>query len=85
MIPNDNCSFFVLDAFVPVDSACFIDCSCCHVYTELKFLSYFIDINECAANTHNCHVQATCTNTVGSFTCQCNVGYEGSGTLCVGK
>ena len=45
----------------------------------------FIDINECTANATHCDVKATCTNTIGSFTCQCNLGYEGNGTHCVGK
>jgi hypothetical protein len=35
------------------------------------------DINECAAGgTHNCNIQATCTDTVGSFTCACKAGYS---------
>ena len=45
---------------------------------------YFIDIDECAGNSDNCHVNATCSNTVGGFTCQCNEGFEGNGTHCVG-
>jgi hypothetical protein len=47
------------------------------------------DINECAPGAmapydDNCDVNATCTNTVGSFTCACNtsLGYAGSGTSC---
>lgn len=47
-------------------------------------LSFFIDINECNANTDNCHVKAICANTVGSFTCTCRSGYEGNGTVCTG-
>ncbi|WP_216627220.1 FG-GAP-like repeat-containing protein [Corallococcus exercitus] len=40
------------------------------------------DVNECAAGTDNCDENATCTNTVGSFTCACNAGYEGDGVTC---
>ncbi|MFE8596306.1 FG-GAP-like repeat-containing protein [Archangium violaceum] len=40
------------------------------------------DVNECAAGTDNCNENATCTNTVGSFTCACNAGYEGNGVTC---
>ncbi|CAB4029890.1 Carboxypeptidase regulatory-like domain-containing, partial [Paramuricea clavata] len=35
------------------------------------------------ASTENCHVKATCTNTIGSFTCECIAGYEWNGTHCV--
>ena len=40
--------------------------------------------NKCAIGTHNCHVRATCTNTVGSHTCACNTGYYGNGSTCSG-
>ncbi|KAL9954064.1 hypothetical protein ACROYT_G041555 [Oculina patagonica] len=40
------------------------------------------DIDECLANTHDCDSLATCTNTDGSFTCACNVGYTGNGKSC---
>jgi hypothetical protein len=40
------------------------------------------DEDECAAGTDNCHSNASCSNTHGSFTCSCNSGYSGSGTSC---
>ena len=44
------------------------------------------DIDECAnATTNNCDSNANCTNTVGGFTCTCNQGYIGNGTICEGK
>ena len=44
----------------------------------------FLDINECMLGTHNCHNNATCFNTNGSFTCTCNIGHSGNGTKCEG-
>ena len=41
-----------------------------------------VDINECTNGTANCDVNATCTNTTGSFTCKCNPGFTGDGTTC---
>ncbi|KAJ1480670.1 hypothetical protein T484DRAFT_1809848 [Baffinella frigidus] len=35
--------------------------------------------DECCEETHNCDINATCTNTVDSFTCECDPGYEGDG------
>ena len=43
-----------------------------------------LDFNECTTNQHNCHEDATCNNTRGSWNCFCNQGYTGSGTLCQG-
>ena len=34
---------------------------------------------------HNCHADANCTNTKGSFYCTCLNGYSGDGVLCTGK
>jgi len=43
---------------------------------------YNNDVDECAKNKDNCDVNATCTNTIGSFTCECNDGYSGDGVTC---
>ena len=40
------------------------------------------DIDECAEETDDCDVNATCTNTSGTFTCFCNSGYTGDGRTC---
>jgi len=42
-----------------------------------------IDIDECSGS-NNCHAQATCTNTIGSYTCACKAGYSGNGLNCAG-
>ena len=33
---------------------------------------------------HSCHVNATCTNTKGSYVCTCHPGYTGNGSDCTG-
>ena len=57
------------------------------IVTLLKRSNYFLlDINECSnADDNNCHENAICTNTNGSFTCLCESGYTGNGTTCNGK
>ncbi|XP_066290717.1 adhesion G protein-coupled receptor E2-like isoform X3 [Branchiostoma lanceolatum] len=40
------------------------------------------DVDECALGTDTCHDQATCANTPGSYTCDCNSGYTGNGNSC---
>lgn len=41
-----------------------------------------VDIDECATNRADCHADARCTNTEGSFTCACNPGHIGDGLTC---
>ena len=45
---------------------------------------YFIDIDECSQRSHTCDKNATCTNTDGSFKCQCEIGFSGDGHTCKG-
>lgn len=42
----------------------------------------FADIDECTSGSHNCHQRASCTNTVGSYSCSCNSPYTGNGKTC---
>ena len=42
-----------------------------------------LDINECLSVP--CHANASCTDTEGSFDCQCNKGYSGTGFSCSSK
>uniref|UniRef100_A0A0G4I1I8 EGF-like domain-containing protein n=1 Tax=Chromera velia CCMP2878 TaxID=1169474 RepID=A0A0G4I1I8_9ALVE len=40
------------------------------------------DVDECAESSHNCHSDAECNNTNGSFVCSCNTGFNGTGVNC---
>ena len=60
----------------------------------VTFLLLILDINECNAGllsdhhmafAHNCHADANCTNTKGSFYCTCHTGYSGDGVTCISK
>ena len=42
-------------------------------YTSLLLL----DIDECSNGSHDCDVNANCTNTNGSHSCTCKEGYTG--------
>ena len=44
-----------------------------------------IDIDECELGFDDCNENATCTDTVGSFSCTCNPGYSGNGLNCTSK
>ena len=41
-------------------------------------------MDECASD-NECHANAQCTNTAGSYTCACLDGYAGDGKNCTGK
>ena len=42
-----------------------------------------VDIDECTENKHNCDSKAYCTDTDGSYTCNCYTGFSGDGETCV--
>ena len=48
------------------------------------FIYDFTDIDECKGN-HSCHLNATCTNNLGSHVCECHPGYIGNGRNCTGE
>ena len=41
------------------------------------------DVNECIDGSHRCNINGDCTNTEGSYTCECHIGYTGYN--CSGK
>ncbi|PIK53340.1 putative fibrillin-1 [Apostichopus japonicus] len=60
-------------------------CSCRKGYSlSLDDSATCLDEDECELNTHNCDENAFCTNTEGSFQCNCTDGYYGDGFNCTG-
>ena len=45
----------------------------------------FPDIDECDEGLDECHINATCENTVGSYECYCFTGFTGNGFDCTSK
>ena len=43
------------------------------------------NVDECNTGTHDCDINAACTDTECGFICQCNSGYRGNGTSCTFK
>ena len=52
--------------------------------SEVRLTFITTDIEECEENRDNCHRNAECENTIGSFTCTCDDGYVGDGVSCDG-
>ena len=60
-----------------------------HVHMHIKvfiheYIFTYLEINECSDGTHVC--SHTCTNTIASYTCDCNTGFllETDGITCSG-
>ena len=45
----------------------------------------FPDVDECSQGMNDCHVNATCNNTEGSYNCSCKNGFTGDGFACKGE
>ena len=85
--------YFLCATLIPVYLSFYMHC----IHHNIKHMDLIIltlpptsclvsaDVNECAESTHNCHQNATCNNTEGSFDCSCNIGYTGNGSFCMGK
>ena len=43
------------------------------------------DVNECNDGSHECSPNATCTNEMGNYTCDCKDGFSGNGFSCQGR
>ena len=49
---------------------------------SLRFYFGTTDINECELGVDQCTTNATCSNTEGSYECNCNTGFTGDGISC---
>ena len=71
------CSFSGNDSVVLPHKGSRAPSNICNIY----FIS---DDDECTTGEDDCDDNAICTNTVGSFTCACKLGYIGDGKSCTG-
>jgi hypothetical protein len=44
----------------------------------------YLDIDECSG-INDCHPDAICTDTMGSYTCECKPGFNGDGRSCASR
>lgn len=49
---------------------------------RVSHVSPLIDFDECKQGVSDCDDNAECMDTVGSFSCQCNIGFVGDGKTC---
>ncbi|KAL9986471.1 hypothetical protein ACROYT_G000626 [Oculina patagonica] len=69
--------------FTPCEFGCDVQTKTCLCLRGYKMIAGSChDMDECASKKHNCHVQATCNNTIGGFKCTCKDGYWGDGITC---
>ena len=51
--------------------------------TTVSHTNIFLDVDECKAGLDSCPENAQCQNTIGSFSCICNNGFQKNGSVCV--
>ena len=61
----------------------YIDEASMQNYISCLFLILAID--ECSTQQDDCHDNATCSDTDGSYTCSCNDGFTGDGFTCASE
>ena len=66
-------------------SSLFCVCVVSMFFRQKRITKCVADIDECSTGINDCHVKASCTNTHGSFTCECQLGYAGNGSFCEGE
>ena len=71
----------ILMVIMMVKAKCCTDTGVGH-YTFI--ICSFLDVNECLEE-NSCDVNATCINKIGTYDCQCNVGFSGDGFNCSSK
>ena len=53
------------------------------MFSSLYYWVFFSDVDECLSDS--CDRNAACINTAGSYSCECNTGFSGSGVTCDSK
>ena len=53
-----------------------------HLCNYYHMIYVSTDINECMEYDDLCAVNATCTNTIGTYQCSCDTGFTGDGVSC---
>ena len=48
----------------------------------ISILWISLDVNECEVYDSLCALNATCSNTIGSYQCNCDTGFTGDGSFC---
>ena len=61
-----------------------IFCTQSSLYMLDNIFDFFADIPECERGLDGCDQNANCTNTIGSYICNCNTGFTGDGFTCPG-